>query len=197
MCGTSIVSMVDLHLQREVNSRLFHEARMVQAQNPAPNPAPNPVPFLAEPQHYNINPVPFNPAQNPYLAVPQHQHLPQVPMAPAGFDMPIYNEDPVARALQAQLNTQSNYIERLVNTLRDYHGRIVLLEARVQEEEQARRTAAFVQPAHPIHHAVQYPMEGLNGGGFDFPVPRPMTPGSQTQDGDEDDQERGVPLMEA
>ncbi|RGP78598.1 hypothetical protein FLONG3_3280 [Fusarium longipes] len=175
MCGTSITSMVDLHIQREITSSHLHGGRRVP--NPASNPAPNPAPFLAQPQNYDVNSLPVNPASNPYLAFPQHQHLPQVPMAPPGLDMRTQNN--IIRDLQANLNTQ------------------ISLEARMQAEEQARAAAAFVQPALPIHHVAQYPLQGLNGGGFDISLPIPMTPGSQTQCGDEDDQKGVAPSVEA
>lgn len=195
MCGTNIVSMVGLHLQREVDHRLRAEVRMMQAPSFALNPVPNPVPFLADAQHHNSHPMPRDLSQNSCLGVPQHQH--HVPTGPSGFDVPMHSESPIIRSMQDQLNTQANYIERLINTLRDYHGRIVSLEARVQDTEQGGRAAVPTQPAQPMYNAMQYTMEGLDGGSFAFPLARPKTPSSQTQagDGDEDDKEGGVPLI--
>ncbi|CEI61253.1 hypothetical protein FVEN_g6023 [Fusarium venenatum] len=204
MCRTNVTSMVDLHIQREV-TRLRYRAppRRMQAAVPAPNPAPNLVPFLAEPQHYNANPAAFNPAQNlgqiPYLAIPQSQHLPQVPAVPPGLDMPMHTESHTVRSLCDEVAAQKELMERLVNTLRGYHRRIVTLEGQMQQMSQERRTAAFAQPVYPIHYAMQYPLEGLNSGDLNFAMEGQVTPASQISDGngDEDGQEGGAPLVEA
>ncbi|RGP65378.1 hypothetical protein FSPOR_7308 [Fusarium sporotrichioides] len=197
MCATNLASMVDLHIQREAARLRYHAPRAMQALDPVPNPGPNLFPFPAQPQHYNANPVASNPVQNPYSGVPQRQQMPQVPMAPPGFDMPMHSENHVVRSVHDRLNTLEEYTQRLVNTLRDYHGRVVALEARIQQGSQERRAAASAQHAHPIHDVMQYPMEGLNGGVFNCAM-RPATPASQTLDGDgdEDVQEVGVPLVE-
>jgi hypothetical protein len=196
MCKTSVTSMVDLHLQREATRLRYRPSRTMQATDSTPNL----VPFLADSQHYNANPLAFNPVQNqgqnPYVAVPQH--LPQVPMAPTGSNMPTYTESHAIRSLSDQVIAQGELIHKLVNTLRDYHGRIVTLEAQIQQMSQERRTAAFAQPVHPIHHAMQYPMEGLNSGGPNFAMEEQAMPAGQIQegDGDEDGQEGGAPLLE-
>ncbi|QPC70266.1 hypothetical protein HYE68_001018 [Fusarium pseudograminearum] len=192
MCGTKIVSMVDLHIQREASRLLYRAPRTMHA----PDPAPNLFPYPAESQNFNANHVAFNPAQNPFVSIPQHQHPPpQVPMAPQGFDMSMQSESHFIRHMQEQLNTQGEYIQRLINTLRDYHGRIVTLESSMKQVEE--RAAAFAQTAHPIHHAMQYPLEGLNAG-FDFCQESPATPASQTQDGNGDgDDQKLAPLVQA
>ncbi|CAF3489740.1 unnamed protein product [Fusarium graminearum] len=193
MCGTNIISMVDLHIQREASRLLYRAPRTMHA----PDPAPNLFPYPAESQNFNANHLALNPAQNPFVSVPQHQHLPpQVPMVPQGFDISMQSESHVIRHMQEQLNTQGEYIKMLINTLRDYHGRIITLESSKKQAEE--RAAAFGQTAHPIHHAMQYPLEGLNAG-FNPRLESPATTVSQTQDGngDGDDQEELAPLVEA
>ncbi|KAH7185224.1 uncharacterized protein B0J16DRAFT_372051 [Fusarium flagelliforme] len=177
MCGTSIAAMVDLHLQRETNARL--RAGLDMPQGPSFVANPNGAPFFAG--HQGMNAA-------PHMPVPQHHHQPHVSIGPPGLDH-------VIRDMKAQLDSQANFIDELVDALRDHHGRIARLERR-----EAATPAQPAQPAQPLllSQPLHSPVECLEGGAFAFPLARPMTPESKIVVGDGDDhQEGGVYVDEA
>lgn len=173
MCGTSIVAMVDLHLQREA-SRLRAGIQMPQGPSFVANP--NGAPFFAG--HQDVNAA-------PHMPIPQHHHQPQVSIGPPGLDH-------VIRDMQAQLNSQANFIQELADALHDLSRRFARLESR-----EAAMPAQPAQPllfSQPLHSTV----ECLEGGPFTFPLARPMTPESKIVVGDGNDREEGgVHLCEA
>ncbi|KAF4949119.1 hypothetical protein FGADI_9123 [Fusarium gaditjirri] len=190
-CGTDIDAMVNLHLQREVTGRLLATARMG-----APIPSPNPMPYMNNgpafnaPQNaYPVNPGPFNgnPAaynvpHPPLNAAPQ----PQARVLPPDFDFSAPNSTEELREDMATV----------INTLRDFARRIAVLEQKVgkltQERDRLKAGAfdmmnagmnksASVPPA--MFH---YPHEGIEGlSAVAYSHPGPLTPRSQTQEGDE------------
>ena len=172
MCGTSVAAMVDLHLQREA-SRLRAGIQMPQGPSFVANP--NGAPFFAG--HQDVNAA-------PHMPIPQHHHQPHVSVGPPGLDH-------VIRDMQAQLNSQANFIQELADALHDLNRRFARLESR-----EAAMPAQPAQPllfSQPLHSTVEC-LEGP----FAFPLARPMTPESKIVVGDGNDHEEGgVHLGEA
>ncbi|KAJ4128250.1 hypothetical protein NW768_008538 [Fusarium equiseti] len=173
MCGTSILAMVDLHLQREAAARL--RAGLDMPQGPSFVANPSGVHFFTGHQDMNVA---------PHMLVPQPHNQPHASIGPPGLDH-------VIRDMKAQLDSQANFIEELAGALRDYQGRIAKLERR--EAETPTQPAQPAQPAQPLllSQPLHSPVECLEGGAFAFPLARPMTPESKIVVGDENDHQKG------
>ncbi|KAM0244808.1 hypothetical protein ACHAP5_005931 [Fusarium lateritium] len=193
-CGTSVNSMVDLHLQRELNNRLLTEARLGRLPSSSPNPMAygNPNPFMGN-------------------SVPSQQYSSE-------FDFTPYGEN---NALSQELKHQQGLIQKLINTLRAHDARIRELEAKIsqQQHDLARIATYGPQPMYYhsaeypgqdrartvghgpqpiIYHGSEYPAEGIEGlnGSHDavHTQQRPLTPNSHTDGNDGDDGHRGIGL---
>ncbi|KAI1016570.1 hypothetical protein LB505_006842 [Fusarium chuoi] len=204
-CGTDISAMVTLHLQREVAGRLLAGARMA-----APAPAPNPMPYVGngpafnQPQNvYPANPDPFNGNPGPYNGNPAPYHIAQAPppipqprarASPSEFDFAIPNSNKDLR----------HDMDRAINTLRQYAQRIATLEktvaslenqvAKISHERDMYKpgpidmmNADMKKSASVSPGMFNYPVEGVEGlAAAAYPHPGPLTPRSQTQEGDEE-----------
>ncbi|KAF5017132.1 hypothetical protein F66182_10980 [Fusarium sp. NRRL 66182] len=143
MCGTSIVSMVHLHLQRDVNSRLLAEARMSRF----PSPPPNDMPCLANPVANAGNPVGYN-------DIPQQQQQPQrvSPMISAA-EMALRNEVTSLRQDVSLLRQEHELVvsslQILTERVAKLEGRQAVLEAYPNQGIEGRNAWMLVKPMSP------------------------------------------------
>ncbi|KAH7236393.1 hypothetical protein BKA59DRAFT_533918 [Fusarium tricinctum] len=229
LCGTKIQTMVDLHLQRELNNRLLAEARLGHI----PSPSPNLMAYQGNPSQFMANSVPIHAASSSFTVfpAPQQQQPPQ--QSPLIFNSSPYDEN---NALGQEPMPQQASIATLINTLRSYDARISELHARVlqleskkgveQEHDRARTMAYGPQlmfyhaseypanckrgpeqehdrarattygPLPMLYHGSEYPVEGIeglnDGGSIAYTQQRPLTPSSQTNGKDRDDNLRSI-----
>ncbi|KAF4991549.1 hypothetical protein FGRMN_7752 [Fusarium graminum] len=200
MCGTSVEAMVDLHLQRELNARLLAGARLGL---PSPSPNPIPMPYRANSNQFMASPVSMHANPNPYGAIPQQAQQPQ--LAHPQFDFMPHGADP---GIRQELDSQRANIRRLINTLRAYDNRISQLDTmvhqlkgRVAQLERKRD----IEQGHDRTRTVRYAPQPLFYGDSDYPIEgiegsdevassrsRPLTPGSQTPFGRDEDEKCGA-----
>ncbi|KAM0340752.1 hypothetical protein ACHAPU_010343 [Fusarium lateritium] len=192
MCGISVSSMVDLHLQREINARLLAGARLGL---PSPSPNPMPMPYHANSNQFMASPVSMRSNPSPYGAIPQQQ---QPQLAHPQFDFTSHGANP---GIRQELDSHGDNIRKLINTLRAYDDRISQLSRRVSQLERKKdieqdhdrtRTVRYA-PQPPFCDASDYPIEGIEDSSeVAYPRSRPLTPGSQTPFGGNEDEKCGA-----
>ncbi|RBA17718.1 hypothetical protein FPRO05_11433 [Fusarium proliferatum] len=165
--------------------------------------AANPDPFNGNPGPYNGNPAPYNIAQAP-LPIPQ----PRARASPPDFDfaIPDTNED-LRHDMDKVINTLRQYAQRIA-TLENQAATIKSqVAARESQVATLEKTVAKITHERDMYKAgtvgmmnadmkksasvspgmFTYPVEGIEGlSAAAYPHPRPLTPRSQTQGGDED-----------